>query len=102
MCYIPDALERYLDKQFQDECEADKMPKCFNCEGLLEDYCYDIDGDLFCEECFNDIFRIDLYEDAICEECGAILDGDTAYKVDGILMCEECVDAAFRITTPDE
>lgn len=35
------------------------LPRCCECdEAIQSEYCYEIDGQLFCEECVKDLFRV--------------------------------------------
>ena len=57
-------FERYDAKQQE---ELNKLPKCDACgEPIQDDHLFDINGDLFCEECMMEIFKQDT-EDYILE-----------------------------------
>ena len=59
MCNIPDALDLYLDHQAREEAELEKFPQCDSCgEYITDDFCYNVNGDLLCEDCMNDLFRV--------------------------------------------
>ena len=48
-------FNRYDEEQ---QNYLDKLPKCDCCgEHITDEYLYDIDGTLFCEECLKDEFR---------------------------------------------
>ena len=48
-------FERYDAEQ---ERKLARLPECCVCgEHIQDDFLYDIDGELFCEECMNDSFR---------------------------------------------
>ena len=52
---IADA-ERY---EADRERELKKYPVCCNCgEHIQDDYCYVIQGDIYCSDCLNDDFRV--------------------------------------------
>ena len=37
----------------------EKLPKCAYCgEPIQDDYCYEINGEVICEDCLNDNFRV--------------------------------------------
>lgn len=45
---------------YDAECEEEleRLPMCEACgERIQDDYLYDIDGYILCEECMNDIYR---------------------------------------------
>lgn len=47
--------DRYCDEQ---ERELDKLPKCDYCnEPITDDFYFEINGDIICEECLKDNFR---------------------------------------------
>ena len=58
MYYTDDPVadwDRYCADQ---ERELEKLPKCEICgEPITDEYLYDIDGDLVCEECLKDNYR---------------------------------------------
>ena len=64
--HIPDyneLFDRYDEKQ---QREMDKLPKCEYCgEPITNDFLYNINGDIICEDCLNDNFRkhVDDYMD---------------------------------------
>lgn len=42
----------------EQEEEAEKLPECCECgERIDGEYLYDIDGDLYCEECMMALFK---------------------------------------------
>lgn len=44
------------DKKQQDE--LDKLPQCCECDHPIQDeFCYEINGELVCENCMNDNHR---------------------------------------------
>ena len=50
--------DSYLEKKLSN------MPKCGSCgEHIQDDYLYDVDGNVYCEECFTSEFRrpVELY-----------------------------------------
>ena len=50
-------FERYDAEQ---EAELEKMPVCTNClERIQDGYLFDIEGELYCEECAYELFRKD-------------------------------------------
>lgn len=39
----------------------EKLPKCTHCGNpIADDYYYDIDGDILCYDCLNDLYRKDI------------------------------------------
>ena len=51
------------DRDFDrwDKAQADAinlLPRCTHCdEAIQDDFCYEIDGEVYCEECMKDVFR---------------------------------------------
>jgi formylmethanofuran dehydrogenase subunit E len=57
---IPDNYE--IRRQYEDRMARRRLrfPKCSVCEErILDDYLFEINGELFCEECMKDSFRQD-------------------------------------------
>ena len=62
---VPDNYDAFLQHEAEQEALLSRRPKCVCCEEpIQDDYLYDINGDLYCEECMNEIFRgnSDVYE----------------------------------------
>ena len=58
MDYIPDYNDLYARHEAEQEKMADKLPRCKYCgEPITDDYLYDLDGTLCCEDCLEDLFR---------------------------------------------
>lgn len=58
MCYIPDALEMWERHDAEQEAELMKLPICDYCnEPIQDDYLFDIEGDIICEDCMKYHFR---------------------------------------------
>lgn len=54
-----DPIADFVRYQAEQEEETEKLPKCDNCgEPIMDDYCYDVGGDILCEDCMNDLFRV--------------------------------------------
>lgn len=59
-------------------------PECVSCDEKITDQKFHIvDGDYYCEECFNDNF----FE---CEHCGKIASNDEQYCLENDLLCHYC------------
>ncbi|MBO5789563.1 MAG: hypothetical protein J6V82_04400 [Clostridia bacterium] len=63
--YIPDNLDRFHAHEDKREAEERawlaKRPKCAYCgKPITDDECYDLMGDLVCEECLNDKFKVQV------------------------------------------
>ena len=42
----------------EQEAQLEKCPTCAYCnEPIQDDYLFDIDGELYCEECMKDLYR---------------------------------------------
>ena len=44
--------------QREQERLADKLPECDYCGKTVDDYYYNINGDIICEDCLNENFRV--------------------------------------------
>lgn len=50
-----DICRAYQDEQERREAE---LPECCHCtKPIYDDFCYYIEGDIWCEECMKDEFR---------------------------------------------
>lgn len=75
---------------------------CNDCGYVLEDFCYEVDGKMICDDCFDDAFLVTIDEDVVCGNCGKIIDDeDCVHLIDGEYHCRQCIEDYFRITTPD-
>lgn len=56
--YTDDPVADAYAHDYEQETALEKYPVCSCCgEHILDDYLYDIDGDLICEECLNEYYR---------------------------------------------
>lgn len=56
--HIPDYNELHDRYEAERQRELDKLPKCEYCgEPITDDFLYDLDGDILCEECLKRHFR---------------------------------------------
>lgn len=56
--YVPDNYDAYRDHEARQEAELKRLPKCEHCgERIQDDFLYEIDGSVYCEECMNELFR---------------------------------------------
>ena len=56
---VPDINDELRLHEAEQEAYLESLPKCFNCgEPIQEEYCYEIDDELYCEECMKDEFRV--------------------------------------------
>jgi hypothetical protein len=62
MLFRTDDPERdFLMDDARKEKELEKMPKCSHCgQPIQDDYLFDIDGELYCEEHAMELFRKDV------------------------------------------
>lgn len=58
MSYIPDYND-LASREDEKRCRyEDRLPKCDYCgEPIHDDYLYDINGEIICEECLKENFR---------------------------------------------
>ena len=52
-----DAERYYMELEKQEEAHR---PKCHECGELLYKQAYEIDGELFCVDCLNEYFKVDI------------------------------------------
>jgi formylmethanofuran dehydrogenase subunit E len=58
MPYIPDNYDLWEEHEAEQSRQLDKMPECSYCgEKIQDDFCYEINDEIICEECLNTIFR---------------------------------------------
>lgn len=56
--YIPDNYDLWEAHDREQEAELEKLPVCDCCgERIQDEYYYDIDGEILCEECLKDRYR---------------------------------------------
>lgn len=56
--YVPDNYDAFERHQAKQDAWIESRPVCIECgEHIQDDFLYDIDGDLYCEECMKDVFR---------------------------------------------
>lgn len=57
--YRTDDPDRDFDRWDAEQARAlDKLPVCYECgEPIQDDFCYQINDEIICEECLNHSFR---------------------------------------------
>lgn len=56
--YVPENYDWYRTKEAEEEKWLQNRPRCENCgEHIQDEYLYDVDGAVLCEECMKDLFR---------------------------------------------
>jgi hypothetical protein len=61
LSYCPDNYDLYSSHESEQECELEKCPECSVCgHKITDNYLYEIDGELYCEDCMNDRFQMSL------------------------------------------
>ncbi len=56
--YVPDNYDLFLAHDAEQARMLEKYPKCSACEDpILDDFCYEFDGVLICEDCLNEGHR---------------------------------------------
>ena len=49
---MKDYNDFFNDHEDRQEKKAERFPKCFDCgEVILDEFCFEFEGDLFCEDC---------------------------------------------------
>ncbi len=55
---LPDNYDLWCRHEDELEAELERCPVCCECDEHIQDEaCWDINGDLYCEECAKDKFR---------------------------------------------
>lgn len=63
--------------------------RCFNCYDIIEsEECRNHNDDLYCEECFEELFYA-------CTECGEIIWQEDARVVNDEILCDECFEKNY-------
>lgn len=58
MCYSGDPIADFNRYDYERQKEIDSLPVCDICgEPIQDDYLFDLDGTLVCEECLKDNYR---------------------------------------------
>jgi formylmethanofuran dehydrogenase subunit E len=58
MSYTDDPIRDYDNYCREQEREEARLPVCDGCgETIYDEYCYNINGDILCEECMTNEFR---------------------------------------------
>ena len=59
LIFRSESLNRDIDNYDRAQAQAlAKLPRCSECdEPIQDDYCYEINGELICEECLKDNHR---------------------------------------------
>ena len=59
MIFRSDSLSRDIDNFLEAEARAlAKLPRCSECDNpIQDDFCYEINGELMCEECLKEYRR---------------------------------------------
>lgn len=56
--YVPDNYDAYNRHEAEQEAWLEKRPICECCgEPIQDDYLYDVDGVIYCEDCMRESFR---------------------------------------------
>ena len=59
MC-VPENYDFFIEHDARQTALLERCPKCEHCgEPIQDDYLYDVDGVVLCEECMKDLFRKD-------------------------------------------
>ena len=55
---LKDNYDLFVEYDLEQEEESKKLPKCCECgERIDDDYLFDIEGDLYCEECIKKLYK---------------------------------------------
>jgi DNA-directed RNA polymerase subunit RPC12/RpoP len=54
---IPDNYDQWLANERRQERQLAQLPKCDRCHEEIQEYFFDIYGEIYCEECGIKLFR---------------------------------------------
>lgn len=54
---IPDNFDQWLSHERQQERKRESLPQCDRCHDKIQEYFFDIYGDIYCEECAQKLFK---------------------------------------------
>lgn len=57
---IPDNYDQWLSHDRRQEMQRKQLPKCDRCGEEIQEYMFDIYGDIYCEECAHKLFRSEV------------------------------------------
>lgn len=64
--FTNDPYQDFLSHDAEQEEWLGSRPKCCECdEHIQDDHCYEINGEIICEDCMNDNYR-KAVEDIVC------------------------------------
>lgn len=56
--FVPDNYSQWEEHERQAEARLARRPVCYECgEHIQDDFCYEINGDYYCEDCLDMHFR---------------------------------------------
>lgn len=60
---IPDNYDQWLAHDRRQEMQRERLPKCDRCKEEIQEYFFDIYGDIYCEDCAHKLFRREVVLD---------------------------------------
>ena len=58
MCFSDDPVADFYRWEAEQQRELEKLPNCCHCgEPIQDEHLFDVNGDLFCEECMMENFK---------------------------------------------
>lgn len=57
---IPDPIDLFEQHDREQQQQLESCPRCDYCDYYIQDYYYDLNGDIICQDCMNDYFRKDV------------------------------------------
>ena len=97
-------MDLYRYEAWKDSCgdEEEEDVICPECGCSLEDYCFSVDDEYLCQECFDDAFKVAIHsDDIICDVCGKPIEDDHGYFIDGVYLCKYHAEGAYKVRTPE-
>ena len=57
-CRTDDPYADFCSHEREQEWLAAQLPECDHCGKTVDDYYYNINGDIICEDCLNENFKV--------------------------------------------
>ena len=88
---MPDDFENTIDNEKEEE-SMENIIICAACGCTIEntEYAHEVDGDWYCEDCFNERF-------GICDCCNEVYPLDELTRIGGSFYCDECRNDNFTM-----
>jgi hypothetical protein len=87
--FINDMRNNEHDDEKKEEVSMDNIT-CKNCGCIIEGEAHEVNGEFYCDDCFDEKY-------VTCAECGEIIERDDAHECDGDYYCDDCFDDLYAV-----